>query len=102
MSIENTMFYVSIAAQGRNNIALQKLKWSRPQWMSPKKCEILGWRTWQQFIKVSFSTAPDKSRTNWAYVNSMDEYIPLDTTERVILSDSQLAFNKPLDLTNDL
>ena len=26
MSIENTMFYVSIAAQGRNNIALQKIE----------------------------------------------------------------------------
>lgn len=30
----------------------------------------------------------------------MDEYIPFDTTERS--SDSQLAFNKLLDLTNDL
>lgn len=39
-------------------------------------------RTWQQFIKVSFSSAADKARTNWACVNSMDEYIPLDATER--------------------
>lgn len=96
MSIKGTM-YVPIAAQGRDNIASQK---AETGCLGYRKCLLKKTKYSDEehgnnLLRYPFPLRLTSLRTNWAYVNSMDEYIPFDRTERS--SDSQLAFNKELD-----